>query len=133
MTLATGLRRRYQREVMLQIKIRYHSLESVFYQNFFLADEIDEIIFLNTFRKIERKLRNRIRINLNEVIWYYCGYIISELTSRHENLAIQNNLSNLVRKDMVMIGVSEFMEKIEIDIQRDNSKSYNFLVENPLS
>jgi hypothetical protein len=118
---------------MLQINIQYHSLESVFYQNFFLGDEIDEIIFLNTFRKIERKVQNEVRINLNEVIWYYCGYIISELTARNENLAIKNNLSNLVRKDMVMIGVSEFLKKIEIGIQRDNSKSYNFSVENPLS
>ncbi|HYF98860.1 MAG TPA: hypothetical protein VD815_02085 [Candidatus Saccharimonadales bacterium] len=118
---------------MLQIKIRYHSLQSVLNQNFFLADEIDEIIFLNTFKTIERKVRNRVRINLNEVIWFYCGYIISRLASGFENLEIQNNLSTLIREDMVMIGVSEFMKKIEIGIQRDDSKSYNFILENPLS
>lgn len=127
------LRQRYLREVMLQIKIRYHSLQSVLNQNFFLADEIDEIIFLNTFKTIERKVRNRVRINLNEVIWFYCGYIISRLASGFENLEIQNNLSTLIREDMVMIGVSEFMKKIEIGIQRDDSKSYNFILENPLS
>lgn len=118
---------------MLQVKIRYHSLQSILNQNFFLADEIDEIIFLNTYKTIERKVRNRVRINLNESIWYYCGYIISGLSSGHEYLEIQDSLSNLIRKDMVMIGVSEFMKKVEIGIIRDNSKSYNFIIENPLS
>ena len=127
------LRRRCLREVMLQVKIRYHSLQSILNQNFFLADEIDEIIFLNTYKTIERKVRNRVRINLNESIWYYCGYIISGLSSGHEYLEIQDSLSNLIRKDMVMIGVSEFMKKVEIGIIRDNSKSYNFIIENPLS
>jgi urease gamma subunit len=127
------LRRRYPREVMLQVNIRHYSPESVFYKNFFLADEIDEIIFLNTFRIIERKVQNGVRINLNEVIWYYCGYIISRLSSGQENSELQNNLSNLIRKEMVMIGVSEFVKKLEINIQLGYSKSYNFTLQTPLS
>jgi urease gamma subunit len=118
---------------MLQVNIRHHALESVFYKNFFLADEIDEIIFLNTFRIIERKVQIGVRINLNEVIWYYCGYIISRLSSGQENLEIQNNLSNLIRKEMVMIGVPEFMKKLEIHIQVGDSKSYNFTLQTPFS
>lgn len=118
---------------MLHFRIQYHSFESVFYQNFFLFDEIDEAIFLNTFRIIERKVRNSVRINLNEVIWLYCGYIINELSTRQENSEIEYNLSRLVRKERVMIGVSELMQKMEINLQKDDSKFYNFVIENPLS
>lgn len=118
---------------MLHFRIQYHSFESIFYQNFFLVDEIDETIFLNTFRIIERKVRNSVRINLNEVIWLYCGHIINELSNGQENAGIENNISRLVRKEGVMIGVSELMKKIEIILQKDDSKSYNFKIENPLS
>jgi urease gamma subunit len=101
---------------MLLIRIRCFSSYQIIHQNIFLRDEIDETIFLNTFRIIETKIKRQLRINLNESMWFYCGSILNQLFLGTDTDEIRTNLSKILSKEMVMIGVVEFMEKIEIEI-----------------
>jgi urease gamma subunit len=72
---------------------------------------------------IERKILNKIKINLNETIWFYCGYIARELTCGKKNSEIQIDLSKLITDQMMMIRVAEIIQKLEILSAFDGSKS----------
>jgi len=119
---------------MLLFKIQYYSFETVTTQDLFFIDDIDQIIFFNTFKMIERKILNGIKINLNETIWFYCGYIARELTSGKKDSEIQTDLSKLITNQMVMIGVAEIIQKLEIRLQNNrNSINRYFMLEHPIS
>jgi len=82
-----------------------------------LRDEIDETIFFNTFKVVEAKIKRQLRINLNESMWFYCGCILNQLFLGTDIDEIRTNLSRILSEEMVMIGVVEFMKKIEIEIR----------------
>lgn len=98
-----------------------------------MPEEIDQIIFLNTFRLINNKISNRIRINLSEVIWLYCGYIFKGILSGKALTELQNDLPDLINEEMVMIGVRESIDIIEISLWSHEGKSFNFFIQNSIS
>ena len=102
---------------MLLIRVRCFSSHQIIHQNIFLRDEIDETIFFNTFRIIEAKIKRQLRINLNESMWFYCGCILNQLFLGTDTDEIRTKLSRILSEGMVMIGVVEFMKKIEIEIR----------------
>ena len=102
---------------MLLIKVHCFSLHQTIHHNIFLRDDIDETIFFNTFRIIEAKIKRQLRINLNESMWFYCGCILNQLFLGTDIDEIRTNLSRILSEEMVMIGVVEFMKKIEIEIR----------------
>lgn len=118
---------------MIKFKIKYKSVQTIRQQFFFLPEEIDQIIFLNTFRLINNKISNRIRINLSEVIWLYCGYISKGILSGKALTELQNDLTDLINEEMVMIGVRESIDSIEISLWNNEGKSFNFFIQNPIS
>lgn len=95
---------------------------------FILTDNIDAIIFINTFEKIYSKINSGLRINLDESIWLYCGYIIKEIKHGSNSNQIKNGISKLLPFDKVMIGVIEIMRNntFEIIIEK---RRYHFFIE----
>jgi urease gamma subunit len=83
---------------------------------FFFADDIDETIFYNTFEKIKSKVDSGLKINLDESIWLYCGYIIREIRRDNNLNKIKDKLSKLLSPDKVMIGVTDIMKKNTFEI-----------------
>lgn len=102
---------------MLLIRVQCFSSHQTIHQNIFLRDEIDEIIFFNTFEIIETKIKRQLRINLNESIWFFCGCLLNQLHLGTGIDEIRTNLSKILNEEMVMIGVGELMKKIEIEIK----------------
>jgi urease gamma subunit len=102
---------------MLLIRVRCFSSHQIIHQNIFLRDEIDETIFFNTFRVIETKIKRQLRINLYESMWFYCGCILNQLYLGTDTDEIRTNISKILSEEMVMMGVVEFMKKIEIEIK----------------
>ena len=102
---------------MLLIRVRCFSSHQIIHQNIFLRDELDETIFFNTFRIIEAKIKRQLRINLNESMWFYCGCILNQLYLGTDTEEIRTKISKILSEEMVMIGVVEFMKKIEIEIR----------------
>ena len=102
---------------MLLIKVRCFSSNQTIPHNIFLRDEIDETIFFNTFKVIETKIKRQLRINLNESIWFYCGYVLNQLYLGNDTDKIRTNLSKILSEEMVMLGVADFMKEIEIEVR----------------
>jgi urease gamma subunit len=99
-----------------------------------LRDEIDETIFFNTLKVIETKIKRRLKINLNESIWFFCGFVINQLHLGNTIDEIKINLSKILSEEMVMIGVGESMKKIEIEIKivTDHVISHNIRLARPI-
>ena len=102
---------------MLLIRVQCFSSHSTIHHNIFLRDEIDETIFFNTFRTVQTKIKSQVRININESLWFYCGSVLNQLHLGIDVDEIRTNLSRILSEEMVMIGVVEFMKKIEIEIR----------------
>ena len=120
--------------MMLSFKIHFYSFETVATRDLFFIDDVDEIIFFNTFKMIERKILNGIKINLSETIWYYCGFIARELAFGKTNSEIQTDLPKQITNQMVMIGVAEIIQKLVISLKHDKgSMDLYFVLEQPIS
>jgi urease gamma subunit len=119
---------------MLLIRVLCFSSHQTIHHNIFLRDEIDETIFFNTFHVVETKIKRQLRINLNESMWFYCGYILNQLHLGTGIDEIKRQLSKKLSEQMVMIGVMELMKKIEIEIKiiKDTIISHNIRLTNPI-
>jgi urease gamma subunit len=119
---------------MLIIKVQCFSSHPTIHHNIFLRDDIDETIFFNTFKIIETKIKRQLRINLNESMWFYCGCILNQLHLGTAIDEIRTNLSKILSEEMVMIGVVELMNKIEIEIKivTDHVISHNIRLVKPI-
>ena len=120
---------------MIKIKVSCIGIMPPTQKYFFLADNMDEIIFYNTYEKIKTKVNRGLRINLDESIWLYCGYIIKEIRLGKGLSRIKEMTSKLLSHDGVMIGVPEIMKKNNFEITIEK-KQFHFDIENliyPLS
>lgn len=119
---------------MLLIRVQCFSPHPTIHHNIFLRDEIDETIFLNTFKIVETKIKRHLRINLNESLWFYCGCVLNQLYSGTAIDEIRTNLSKILSEEMVMIGVVELLKKIEIEIKivTDHIISHNIILVKPI-
>jgi urease gamma subunit len=119
---------------MLLIKVQCFSSHQTIHHNIFLRDDMDETIFFNTFKIIETKIKRQLRINLNESIWFYCGCVLNQLHLGTAIDEIRTNLSKILSEEMVMIGVVELMNKIEIEIKivTDHVISHNIRLVRPI-
>lgn len=111
---------------MISLKIKCLGIIPPLQKQFFLYDYLDEIIFFNTFVKISSKIKRGLRINLDESIWLYSGYIIMESKFGNNFVNMLDNISKLLTEDMVMIGVSDIMKDVyfEIALEKNVSSSY---------
>lgn len=114
---------------MIRIKVSCIGIMPATQKYFFLTDDIDEIIFYNTYEKIKSKVNRGLRINVDESIWLYCGYIIKEIRRGNNLNQIKEKISKILSYDGVMIGVTEIMKKntFEITIEKEQ---FHFDIEN---
>ena len=102
---------------MLLFKIQFFSFETVTTQDLFFIDDL-----------------NGIKINLGETIWYYCGFIARELAFGKTNFEIQTDLPKQITNQMVMIGVTEIIQKLVISLRHNkDSIEHYFVLEQPIS
>lgn len=111
---------------MITIRITCVGINPPTQKQFFLRDNIDEVIFYNTYKVIKTKVDRRLRINLDESVWLYCAYIIKHIRLGEDTNKIIDRLSKLLTKDMVMIGVPEIMDKTNFEISIDHNCEFSF-------
>jgi urease gamma subunit len=80
---------------------------------------------------IKEKLKKNLKININEVLVFYSEFIVSELRDGKSVEQIQNNISNLLDANDVMIGVPETLREIFFEINLDNSTK-NIVLNTPI-
>lgn len=106
--------------VYLHIKIEGKDMLP-FFRNLDLRDSIDQKIFFNSVKMIQKKISKKIKINLNESLLLYCANLITNLNLGKSSKQIQNHLLNLLTPDDVMIGVPQCIENITFDIDLGNN------------
>jgi urease gamma subunit len=114
---------------MITFKITCVGINPPTQKQFLLRDNIDEVIFYNTYKVIKTKVDRRLRINLDESVWLYCAYIIKHIRLGEDTNKIIDGLSKLLTKDIVMVGVSEIMSKTNFEITIDDNCELSFEIE----
>ena len=82
-------------------------------------DRLDELIFFEAVRMIEQRLSKNLKININECLMVYCGYIIERLRANESVKSIEDNANKVLSLDQVMIGVPESLKKITLKVKTD--------------
>jgi urease gamma subunit len=66
------------------------------------------------------KLSKNLRINTNESLVLYCGYLVDQLRARRSIDSIEINAAKILEPDNVMIGVPETLRAISFEVILDN-------------
>jgi len=83
-------------------------------------NESDEQIFFDSVELIKRKLAKNLRINTNESLVLYCGYVVDHLRACISIDSIENNSSKILSPNKVMIGVPETLRIISFEVILDS-------------
>lgn len=68
---------------------------------------------------IKEKLSKNLRVNTNESLALYCGYVVNQLRARRSIDSIENNAAKILEADNVMIGVPETLRRISFEVILD--------------
>jgi urease gamma subunit len=82
-------------------------------------DKSDELIFFEAVRMIKQRLSKNLKININECLMVYCGYIIERLRANESVKSIEDDASKVLSLDQVMMGVPESLKKITLEVKTD--------------
>jgi urease subunit gamma len=94
--------------------------------------EADEAIFSNLVAMVKDKLERNLRININECITLYSAFVVSEIRNGKTIKQIQQNASELLRPEQVMIGVPESLRKMSFELTLDNTITRQVVLETPI-
>ncbi|HET7147010.1 MAG TPA: urease subunit gamma [Candidatus Nitrosopolaris sp.] len=95
-------------------------------------DKFDEQIFFDSLEKIKNKLAKNMRINTNESLIFYCGYIVDQLRAHISIESIEKNAAKLLLPNNVMIGVPETLKRISFELVLDNFPKKKLSFHNPI-
>jgi urease gamma subunit len=73
------------------------------------------------------------RININETLYIYLNYIITQLHLHKKKSEIITNVSKLLTSNQVMIGVPESLTKVNFNINTENKQKLEITVMEPIS
>ena len=96
---------------------------SPFTRLFEYPDRSDELIFFGAIQMIKQRLSKNLKININECLMVYCGYIIERLRANESIKSIEDNASKVLSLDQVMIGVPESLKKIAFEVKMNDENS----------
>ncbi len=105
--------------IVIKAEVRGEPDVPPFTRVFEYLDESDEQIFFGSLKLIKEKLAKNLRINTNESLALYCGYVVDQLRARRSINSIENN-APIILSDKVMIGVPETLRTISFEVILDN-------------
>jgi urease gamma subunit len=105
--------------IVIKAEVRGEPDVPPFTRVFEYLDESDEQIFFGSLKLIKEKLAKNLRINTNESLALYCGYVVEQLRARRSINSIKNN-APIILCDKVMIGVPETLRTISFEVILDN-------------
>ena len=94
-------------------------------------DESDEEIFFGSVNIIREKLSKKLRLNTNESLALYCGYVVDQLRAHKSTDTIEKN-APIIFSENVMIGVAETLRTIALDVILDNSPKKKITLHEPI-
>jgi urease subunit gamma len=106
--------------IIIKAKVKGESDVPPFTRIFEYRDKFDEQIFFDSLEIIKDKLARNLRINTNESLALYCGYVVDQLRARISIESIEKNAVKILLPDKVMIGVPETLRRISLEVILDN-------------
>jgi urease gamma subunit len=106
--------------ILIKAMVKGESDVPPFTRVFEYRDKFDEQILFGSLEKIKAKLAKNLRINTNESLALYCGYVVDQLRARISIESIENNAAKILLPDKVMIGVPETLRRISFEVILDN-------------
>jgi urease gamma subunit len=106
--------------ILIKAKVKGESDVPPFTRVFEYRDKFDEQIFFDSLEIIKDKLARNLRINTNESLALYCGYVVDQLRARISIESIEKNAVKILLPDKVMIGVPETLRRISLEVILDN-------------
>jgi urease gamma subunit len=99
-------------------------------------DRSDELIFFEAIQIIKQRLSKNLKININECLMVYCGYIIERVRANESVKSIEDNANKVLSLDQVMIGVPESLKKITLivktDVDDNSTRKETINIDSPL-
>jgi urease gamma subunit len=106
--------------ILIKAEVNGESDVPLFTRVFEYREKFDEQIFFDSLEIIKDKLAKNLRINTNESLALYCGYVVDKLRARISIESIENNAAKILLPDKVMIGVPETLRRISFEVILDN-------------
>jgi urease subunit gamma len=92
----------------------------------------DEQIFFDSIGLIKEKLARNLRINANESLVFYCGFVVDQLRDGISIDIIETNSRKILFPDKVMIGVPETLRIICFEVTLDNFPKKKICFRDPI-
>ncbi|MDQ6666607.1 MAG: urease subunit gamma [Thermoproteota archaeon] len=106
--------------ILIEVEVKGESDVPPFTRVFEYRDKFDEQIFFDSLEISKDKLAKNLKINTNESLALYCGYVVDQLRARVSIESIENNAAKILLPDKVMIGVPETLRRISFEVILDN-------------
>lgn len=94
-------------------------------------DESDEEILFGSVKIIKEKLSKKLRLNTNETLTLYCGYVVDQLRA-HKSTSIIEKSRPIIFSENVMIGVPETLRTISFEVILDNIPKKKLTLKGPI-
>ncbi len=82
--------------------------------------DYDEQVFFSSAAIVKEKIRQKMKINVNEALMAYCAYVAKSIRAGKKDGYIQKGASEILSADNVMIGVPETLQAITFEATLDN-------------
>jgi len=94
-------------------------------------DESDEEILFGSVKIIKEKLSKKLRLNTNETLTLYCGYVVDQLRAHKSTSTIEKS-PPIIFSENVMIGVPETIRTISFEVILDNIPKKKLTLKGPI-
>ncbi|MGB6589876.1 MAG: urease subunit gamma [Candidatus Nitrosopolaris sp.] len=117
--------------IVIRAEVRGEPDVPPFTRVFEYLDESDEEIFYGSIKIIKEKLSKKSRVNTNESLALYCGYVVDELRAHKSTDTIEKN-APIILSENVMIGVPETLRTISFEVILDNIPKKKITLHEPI-
>lgn len=92
----------------------------------------DESIFFNSIDIIKNKISKNLKLNINETLTFLTAFVVVSLNNDDSLKKIQENSSQLLLSNQVLIGVPELLSKLTFSVTTDNVTDKTVIIESPI-
>lgn len=95
-------------------------------------DKSDELVFYESVKMINERIGKKLKININETVSVFVGYIVTELRNGKTKGAVESGLKKLLSADDVLIGVAESLRYVSFSVTLDGLPKSVISVQAPI-
>ncbi|MFB5607995.1 MAG: urease subunit gamma [Candidatus Nitrosomaritimum yanchengensis] len=92
----------------------------------------NEFIFFDSLDIIKKKILRNQKLNINETLALFSGFIVISLKEKKSIQEIQKQISQLLLSHQVLIGVPEILKKLTFLVTTDFITDKEIVIESPI-